>query len=67
MYRGILHHFLPKNKQGMFGYYMKNSTWVAIKYPKMPFNQVEPHESCLTQHNFAACYNLLFKQVIAVN
>ena len=65
---GILHYFLPRNEDTLFGYYLEHGNWVSIPLSNMPRKTEDTYQNCIeTFHDIAFCTNYFFSQVLVLN
>ena len=68
IHQGILHYFLPRNNETMFGYYLEHENWVSIPFLNMPRKTEDTYQNCIeTLHDIALCTNYFFSQVLVLN
>ena len=65
---GVLHYFLPRNEDSIFGYYLERENWVSIPFSNMPRITEDTYQKCIeTLYDIALCTNYFFSQVLVLN
>ena len=67
MHQGILHHYLQRNEEYIFGYFNSNDKWISIPFSNMPRQSEDTLEKCSAEKDIASCTNYFFGQVSVID